>query len=1149
KLTTNSNQTTKHHRPTAWSIRQARFHHFNILCSSVFPVSTPAARARRTPSLKSDTSVESESDSVVSVIYRSKASASGGAGNGGGGGLSDNSIDSEESIVSVIHRSTEETPRAGSANGNGGANRSWQASPLTISQAGSREGSFSSPEYSPTLKTAPLKTEKVSCKLWETSLAEVDDEHVSDARSTSPQLVRNRASRRAFGATHSWQTTRTIYVCVCVCVCVCINGKLRRLNIHCGAGFGSRRYLGRGVRGETNLLSSSSCTSLQPSGATSAKSPATSELTQASVDDEDECNTMVKGAEKNEDGEGSADAASVAEDEEEAQENKSSPQLTPSSSSDDAPYMSDEEVQCEDIPESFELKSTEPPTVPTTPVDLTRLQPPPSRRICSPVDPLELEDDVLESIPEEDESCSPIKSPRSKQGDDTHFPMPTPELSRQQQKSQSANKPATPMALTLDTPTSTAAASSSPARATPSPSVTKVTPSLRIVTTDVTSAPLAVSCEEHPPPRQDRSASSRSSAPAPPGESRTRQQQQQQLPVASVAGGDGREKSMGARLSEQQTSDRSPASGAPASPSFQKLADAERGVTLHSNVPEQKSSANSPCASSNCCANVGGAATGGSPLWTFRGLPSRLQQSDCIRRASDVGPQSKCPKDRAKFSPQYSLPEHKKFQKELTASCEQLFKRRPSPQRQQEIRSDLLNELLRGPTKTAAIKPTLSEAALVGLQHQQRDDAWGRTSMTSTSPEPAGPSSARRRTSELRTSPLEILAQELRSSTDDLYRRAATDLCQLSIDTSHIERRSSPERRRTPDYLRTSPDPRFEDAAEDAGKSVTVGTDFNYWDDWLPQALSRIYAAKTNYDCDELCDQLSDQLPDFVPQTTRYIGGRISADGDILYSDRDSPEDICLGQEHLFLACGFQGAQNLQSVSAYTPPTLPEQFSDADESTASTTDQEISDLSSSLERLRVSCGLQPEITSAQPLNLNIVIEDFSDQGGSDAEISEACSSNAASSNANQLYVQERQGGSSSLSDHSDRSSASVQTVFKLDTSSKEASPEVPLELQTSEVDVPMDPITDGDDADAQQEKLSLTSSSSEDSSDENFGDSCCGNMTGHSAETYHRYYHVFRQGELDSLIEKYVHSLHILKSYYDHSSWCIVAERVQVWTI
>lgn len=100
----------------------------------------------------------------------------------------------------------------------------------------------------------------------------------------------------------------------------------------------------------------------------------------------------------------------------------------------------------------------------------------------------------------------------------------------------------------------------------------------------------------------------------------------------------------------------------------------------------------------------------------------------------------------------------------------------------------------------------------------------------------------------------------------------------------------------------------------------------------------------------------------------------------------------------------------------------------------------------------------------------------------------------------------RQGGSSSLSDHSDRSSASVQTVYKLDTPSKEPSPEVPLELQSTTVDATMDrPIAACDDANVQQEKLSLTSSSSEDSSDENFGDSCCGNITGHSAETYHRY--------------------------------------------
>ncbi|KAG8034092.1 hypothetical protein G9C98_008573 [Cotesia typhae] len=51
------------------------------------------------------------------------------------------------------------------------------------------------------------------------------------------------------------------------------------------------------------------------------------------------------------------------------------------------------------------------------------------------------------------------------------------------------------------------------------------------------------------------------------------------------------------------------------------------------------------------------------------------------------------------------------------------------------------------------------------------------------------------------------------------------------------------------------------------------------------------------------------------------------------------------------------------------------------------------------------------------------------------------------------------------------------------------------------------------------------------------------------AITYHQYYHVFREGELDQLINKYVENLHIISSYYDHANWCIVAEKVQVWTI
>ncbi|XP_015603847.1 uncharacterized protein LOC107271859 isoform X2 [Cephus cinctus] len=72
-------------------------------------------------------------------------------------------------------------------------------------------------------------------------------------------------------------------------------------------------------------------------------------------------------------------------------------------------------------------------------------------------------------------------------------------------------------------------------------------------------------------------------------------------------------------------------------------------------------------------------------------------------------------------------------------------------------------------------------------------------------------------------------------------------------------------------------------------------------------------------------------------------------------------------------------------------------------------------------------------------------------------------------------------------------------------------------------------------------ECSMSASSSQESlpSDQNGG----------GAITYHQYYHVFREGELDQLIEKYVENLHVISSYYDHASWCIVAEKVQVWTI
>lgn len=69
---------------------------------------------------------------------------------------------------------------------------------------------------------------------------------------------------------------------------------------------------------------------------------------------------------------------------------------------------------------------------------------------------------------------------------------------------------------------------------------------------------------------------------------------------------------------------------------------------------------------------------------------------------------------------------------------------------------------------------------------------------------------------------------------------------------------------------------------------------------------------------------------------------------------------------------------------------------------------------------------------------------------------------------------------------------------------------------------------------------SLSVSTSQDSlpSDAGGGGGEGGGAGGQSGTvTLHRYYHVFRQGELDQLIERYVENLHIITSYYDHANW------------
>ena len=55
--------------------------------------------------------------------------------------------------------------------------------------------------------------------------------------------------------------------------------------------------------------------------------------------------------------------------------------------------------------------------------------------------------------------------------------------------------------------------------------------------------------------------------------------------------------------------------------------------------------------------------------------------------------------------------------------------------------------------------------------------------------------------------------------------------------------------------------------------------------------------------------------------------------------------------------------------------------------------------------------------------------------------------------------------------------------------------------------------------------------------------------TGQSDETrqstvYHRYYHMFKQGELETLIEKaFGDSFVILDNFFDHANWVVILRR------
>lgn len=62
------------------------------------------------------------------------------------------------------------------------------------------------------------------------------------------------------------------------------------------------------------------------------------------------------------------------------------------------------------------------------------------------------------------------------------------------------------------------------------------------------------------------------------------------------------------------------------------------------------------------------------------------------------------------------------------------------------------------------------------------------------------------------------------------------------------------------------------------------------------------------------------------------------------------------------------------------------------------------------------------------------------------------------------------------------------------------------------------------------------------SNSNNLLDLDCPNKTDEKVPVFHRFYHVFKQSELETLCET-VDGVSILKSYYDEGNWCVIFEK------
>ncbi|CAN8006054.1 unnamed protein product, partial [Ixodes hexagonus] len=184
-----------------------------------------------------------------------------------------------------------------------------------------------------------------------------------------------------------------------------------------------------------------------------------------------------------------------------------------------------------------------------------------------------------------------------------------------------------------------------------------------------------------------------------------------------------------------------------------------------------------------------------------------------------------------------------------------------------------------------------------------------------------------------------------------------------------------------------------------------------------------------------------------------------------------------------------------------------------------------------------------ESSDCAPFPFNVIVEDYSEE-------SDSCNEPTTEENVpptgDCLTVE----GLANSTSNGSSSTASFQTVVQCPSPTPVAvddDAEKPSEVTKD--DETREEISQHQDSkefqDDPNERLSRKASASLSSSQESLQDTDGGG----SSLMLHRYYHVFREGELDSLIDKYVENLHIISSYYDHASWCVIAEKVQVWTI